>query len=260
MANFVSQFALRALNASDTLPVFSRALENALETNPPPYGESWFGEKYRFMVRNPSWFASLLVSDVDLEGYSAKQLWAYANTVSHIEFAKGLQKHAIDEARHSRMFANLLFTVFPKLKTEELCWKLNEMSPRLKISEATFGATDAAERPFEELLNSAILISLHEIKALILEQFLCPTLTAYSPLAQHRKIAILTNQLISDEIQHIRYSAEFIEAAALKHHEYIFEAVADFQRVINSVTLDEIEKMPEPQMNFEISVRKSGIV
>src|SRR5215213_5974241 len=93
MANFVSQFALRALNTENTLRVYSLALENALGANPPPYGEGWFGEKYRWMARDPSWFASLLVSDVDLEGYSAKQLWAYASTVSNPEFAEGLRVH-----------------------------------------------------------------------------------------------------------------------------------------------------------------------
>jgi hypothetical protein len=243
MANFVCDLTLSTLNVDNNFGVYGLALENALGANPPPYGVRWFGERYRRMARNPSWFASLLVSDVDLEGYSAKQLWAYASIVSNPTFANGLRAHAIDEARHSKMFANLLFTIFPKLRTEELSHKLDEMAPDLKITEAIRPETDSIERPFEELLNSAILINLHEIKALILEHLLRPTIMAYCSSREQVRVGRLMNRLISDEIRHIRYSAEFIGDAALRgYREHIFDTMADFQRVLNLVTLVEVEK------------------
>jgi hypothetical protein len=243
---------MRVLNPGERLGVYSLALEKALGANPPPYSEYWFGEKYRRMARNPSWFASLLVSDVDLEGYSARQLWAYASTVSHLKFANGLRVHAIDEARHSRMFANFLFAIFPKLRTVELCKKLDEMSPSLRMSEAVLPEPDSEERPFEELLNSAILINLHEIKALILEHLLRPIMLAYCSPEQQARVSRLTNLLISDEVRHIRYSAEFIEIAANQgYRQYIFDAMADFQTVLNSVTLDDVEKATNPHIHFD---------
>jgi hypothetical protein len=241
MGNVVSSLALGAL-ADPGLATYAFALDRACESSPPPYGESWFGKEYRRVTRDPSWFASLMVSDVDLEGYSATQLWSYADALGGADFADGLRRHALDEARHSKMFAALLFTIFPQLRSDELTAKLRDKSPDLRPSTSTVLDAPHAGRPFEEVLNSAILINLHEVKALVLEQLLRPVLLAYATPDTVQRVARIADAIISDEVRHIRYSAQFVESAARRgYRDYVIDAIADFQQTVNFVTIDEVE-------------------
>lgn len=242
MTNVVASITLKALNIGEKLPHFQKALKYALSKHPPPYSYNKFAANYRQLAKKPAWFAGLLMSDADLEGYSAKQLWAYSQTLADPDFAEAMRGHARDEARHARMFGGLLFTLFPHLGTDENKVKLGAMAPKLKEVKAS---KDKAQRavPKEETLNSAILINLHEIKALILEQLLTPTLQAYAESSETQSVTNIAKRLIQDEVEHIRYTAEYIEKAANSgYQEYIMEAMADFQRTLNQVTLSDLEQ------------------
>lgn len=244
MSNFISEFTIENIESGEAanLPNYYAALNNACESNPPPYGESWFGEEYRRMSRDPSWFANLLISDADLEGYSAKQLWIYANCVTDSALAHDLRLHAIDEARHSRLFGKLLFTIFPSTVTTELREKLEEMSPKLQIKEVNEEVDNSQIMTYDESLNSLILINLFEIKALVLQRLLQPTLFAYGNSGMNPRIQSTTNSLIVDEIRHISYTAKYLEKAATTgYYDYICMAMADFQKYLNHVTLDQFE-------------------
>lgn len=241
MTNIVATITLKALNIGDSLPHFQKALNAALTKHPPPYSYNHFATNYRQLAKKPAWFAGLLMSDADLEGYSAKQLWAYSQTLDDPDFAQEMRRHARDEARHARMFGGLLFTLFPHLATEDNTMKLQAMAPKLGHSTAGEG-TARRTVPLEESLNSAILINLHEIKALILEQLLTPTLAAYAEASDIQSVTQIAKRLIQDEIEHIRYTAEYIEKAAHSgYQDYIMEAVSDFQRTLNQVTLADLE-------------------
>ncbi|MDF1662302.1 MAG: ferritin-like domain-containing protein [Planctomycetota bacterium] len=242
MTNIVASITLEALNIGDALPYFQRALNHALTKHPPPYSYNNFASNYRQLAKKPAWFAGLLMSDADLEGYSAKQLWAYSDSLADPDFAHEMRRHARDEGRHARMFGGLLFTLFPHLAAEENREKLQAMAPKLVDSKAPERKTTRAV-PIEESLNSAILINLHEIKALILEQLLTPTLAAYAEASDRRSVTQIAQRLIQDEVEHIRYTAEYIEKAANSgYQEYIMEAVSDFQRTLNQVTLGDLEQ------------------
>lgn len=244
MANFVSEFVVHTLHddADRSLARYEASLRNACESSPPPYGMGWFGEAYRRLTRNPSWFASLLASDAHLEGYSARQLWAYAGTSIDPDFARDLRLHASDEARHSRMFAKLLFVIFPEVETTELRQKLSDMSPRLKLREAQ-PPKEQESRPYSELLNTVILINLFEAKALVLERLLQPTLLAYCSPENERRVRRASDALIADEVRHVRYTANYLErASAMGYSDYIFQVMADFQDILNITTLNEVEQ------------------
>jgi hypothetical protein len=248
MTNLISEFALDRLgaSASSELCHYSSALRGACEAHPPPYGNQAFGESYRRMAEDPSWFASLLASNADLEGYSAKRLWSYARTVTDPNFASGLRTHALDEARHSHIFASLLSKVFPTALTAAVRERLSEMAPRLSLG----AREDSPNAPMgdpaptaAELLDSAILINLFETKALILEELLRPTLLAYCPRKSHATVERMLDALITDEVRHIRYTADYIELAATAGHaDRIFKAMSDFQWSLNTVTLSEVEE------------------
>lgn len=244
MSNFISEFVIENLQVgkSRSLQQYCTFLRNSCETNPPPYGEHWFGKEYRRMARNPSWFANLLISDADLEGYSSKQLWIYANSVNDSKMSKDLKRHAIDEARHSKIFGKILFLIFPEIATDELREKLNEMSPSLSLNGIETSELNTVSVSYKETLNSLILINLFEIKALLLQRLLQPTLFAYGNSELNPKIQRSTNSLIADEIRHISYTAEYLEAAAsIGYSDYIYSAMSDFQKYLNQITLEQFK-------------------
>src|SRR5271169_2031084 len=120
MAASLADFILGSLPASSAaeLPVYAIALRDACEASSAPHARAAFGRRFRLLARDPSWFASLLTSDVNLEGYSAFQLWHWAESIRDDHVRELVQAHASDEARHSRMFASLLRILFPDALTE----------------------------------------------------------------------------------------------------------------------------------------------
>ncbi len=244
MGIFLADFVLESLGPAPHLADYGKALRHSCAAAPPPYADQWFKGIFHRLSTDPSWFASILVSNVDMEGYSGGQLWAYANRLPDQWFARGLRRHAQDEVRHSRMFANLVFSLFPRLATEEMRAKLRAMSPPL--AEPGEAEGPAGGHPFEEILNSAVLINIHETKALVLEHMLVPAVLAYAPDHQRPRLRRLMDRLIADEIEHIRYSAAFIQqAVAHGHGEQAMEAMGDFQAMVNEVTLEELEAQVE---------------
>src|SRR4051812_36914245 len=114
MSSRIAMMVLRKLHAEcrtpngADLPFYSKFLQLCFSDHPATYDTEQFSKEYKRFAINPSLFASLLVTDADLEGYSAAQLWTYSSRIEHEGFAAGMQQHARDEARHSRMFSNLL--------------------------------------------------------------------------------------------------------------------------------------------------------
>lgn len=242
MADFISNFTIQELEKHEqqNLKVYYSALNHACISNPPPYGKAWFGEEYRRMAKDPSWFANLIISDVDLEGYSAKQLWNYAESISEPELSHDLRIHAVDESRHSRIFSNVLFWIFPTLANESLNSQLDAMSPKLNITDISKKSSEHNLMSYHEILNSLILVNLFEIKALVLQRLLQPTLFAYSTSNIIPKLQRVTNSLINDELRHIRYTAHYIEKAANEGYgDYIHTAMEDFQKYLNKITAEQ---------------------
>jgi rubrerythrin len=242
--NPVSELTLDALGGDDALPFYGRALRLACEQEPPPYGMRWFGDEFRRLARDPGWFAGLLHSDAELEGYSARQLWLFADSVPTPAFAEQLRKHARDEARHSKLFARLLLRLFPQFDTEPGRRELAAFSPTLELAGSPPPAdwrSTGDRRTTDELLNAVILINLHEVQALILERLLQPCLVAYAEPQDRQHVAKVADALIRDELEHIRYTARFLEAASSEHGDYIEVAMTDFQSVLNQLSREDVQ-------------------
>ncbi|WP_260598078.1 hypothetical protein [Sphingomonas endolithica] len=221
---------------------YGGALTAVFDTAPPAYASNLFAREFQRQAKDPSWFASLLVSDCDLEGYSARQLSRYSGEVVDRRVAMGLAAHAADEARHSRMFASLVVEVFPNLRPDiGLRDKLREMAPRLRLS--SYGGSLAFAAVDEALLSSMVLINLHEVKALILEYLLRPLALAHAPAAHRSKVGRQLDVLVADEVQHIRYSAAYINHAVTNGWgNTVMDMMRDYGQLMDDVTLDEIEQ------------------
>lgn len=244
MSQFVCELVMGELGRAGAPPLeaYSHALRRAARAAAPIYGTARFGRSFRARACDPRWFAGLLVSDADLEGYSAQQLWRYADTLpaEHAEIAAAIRRHAADESRHARVFGNLALTVFPSLDCAELRSRLQAMAPDLG-RELRLESGDA--RPLDELLSTLVLINLFEIKALILVRLLAPVALAYCPEPRRGKVAAMTRALVADELRHIGYTAAFLDRAARAGHAaFIGDAMADFQATLNITTGEDLER------------------
>lgn len=250
MPAFLSNFVMNSLASAGSeyeMLNYKSALGNALDYSPPPYSGHRFGEEFRRMARDPSWFGGLLVSDADLEGYSAKQLWIFASTITDQGFANGVMRHADDEARHSRVFAGFFTRIFPNSASEQVRERLAKMSPNLKqtpsVPTESAVSNTSETRTFEEILSTAILINLYEVKALILGHLLKPVIMAYSRPVDRARHNKLTDMLLTDEVRHIRYTAEFIESAATSgYRDAVITGMKEFQNLLNEATLSDLEE------------------
>lgn len=239
MSSFVSDLVLRSLGGDARYPLYSRAFRDACAHATPAFGTKSFGDEYRRLVCDPSWFASLIASNADLEGYSAKQLWSYANVMEDGPLCDGLRKHAFDEARHSKMFSSLLFLTFPRAETPELRLRLSSLSPDLAVQKLR--PEIPKERSADETLNSLVLMNLHETKALVLEYLIEPALVAYAATPNHKAIKRMMESLVRDELEHIRYTAAFIEEIAGQGRlDEVVVLMRDFLEILNAVTDDEL--------------------
>lgn len=258
----VSAMALRALEKHNygELSIYQDLLSGIYNTHIPPYGEQIFQREYFRMIRDPGWFASLLVSDADIEGYSAGRLWTYASTVPDTHFAKEIQRHALDEARHSKLFSRMVLRLFPSLDEKDLREKLDAMSPELPPD--TPEASEESRRgSFEEILNSAILLNIYEVKALVMLELLRPALLAYCEPSDQSWGKRVMSVLVADEARHIGYTARFINAAAANgYRSYISDAMEDFQRALNDVSWLELEdtitEFDETSEEFEALIKR----
>jgi hypothetical protein len=256
MASLVADLVRKELGNDPRLSRYFGMLEKITSHRRPPFATSEFGKLYRSGVVHAPWFASLLLNDADMEGYSARQLWLFSHRTADEEFAAGLRRHAKDEARHARMFGSLLFAIFPALDDVQTRARLRRLWPVLD-KDAPQGT------PFrtDDLVNTAVLINLHEIKALFLEKLLHPAALAYSSDDARPKTDSILRALTRDEVEHIRYSALYMERMAdLGYSDFISDAMADFLEAIGEVTEEEISENHEgPRDIHEALARFSPI-
>jgi hypothetical protein len=106
------------------------------------------------------------------------------------------------------------------------------------------------KRSFEETLNTAILINLYETKALILGHLIQPVILAYSHPRNQKRLKKITDNLLLDELRHIRYSASFLEkASANGHGDMIYNGMEEFQSVLNDITLVDLSASEHHRFN-----------
>ena len=242
--HFVCKFVAESLQPEQYCQVskYFDALDRACQASSPTYATREFGDAFRQSARDPDWLVNLLVSDADMEGYSASRLWEYAHTLLNTDLGGLMCRHAWDEAKHSRMFAEILFLVFPSLDSPELRAELRSYSPVFSAIE-TENSDGHVKDSSDELLNSLVLVNLFETKALILAQLLKPVVVAYAPATVASKVSKMMDIIIDDESRHIFYTARELERLATSFEsEKAWQALADFQQTMNEVTDGELER------------------
>lgn len=244
LADIVTQ-NLRAIGLPPH-PTYEQILKHAVDFAPPPFAQNWFGRRYFELARKAEWFANSLIANAALEGYGATQIWKFSNKVDNESYASAVRKHALDESRHSTIFIIMLKLVFPRAHMDTATAKtIDELQPHYSakshppIEKAPDGELYSGDR----LLHELIQVHITEIRALVLQHLLRPTLLAYSPSPARDRLDALSRSLIRDESRHIEYTAEIFEAAAANgHKDFIFQSFESCMREFNDLTMIELER------------------
>jgi hypothetical protein len=239
--NVVAELTISALRESGgcALPNFEEIFNAAFETYEAPFGQAWYGELFREKARDPRWLATSLVLNAEKEGEGARRLWEMAACTADVDAADQVRRHAIDEARHAKIYIGMLDTAFPGCADAELRQHLDGIPPGYSLQ-------DAPERgdvlmDFSYTLDELIQMNIGEVRTRINQLMLEPMILAHCHPSARPKISRMLNSIINDETKHIFYTAALIEKAAQTGHRKLVRDIM-FGRLSQfcELTLDEV--------------------
>ena len=214
---FIARDTIQALRERDTeeLPHYEAALEAACSECPPPFGQAWYGTKYRFLASDPAWLASSLIANAEKEGAGARKLWELASRSPDAAIGEAIRLHAVDESRHALLYLAMCDLVFPDALDEGLRTYADSLSPRYATTDVPAAQPESA---FELVLDELVQMNIGEIRTRIHQLLMRPVISAHCPSDRQARLAKVLDSLLEDETRHIQYTARLIEAAAAEGH------------------------------------------
>jgi hypothetical protein len=237
--NVVAELTLEAIlpTAHRSLQQYGTVLRAAFEDHPPAFTQSWYGKKYRHYAIDPLWLCQSLIDNSRKEGEGATKLWKLAASTEDALRSEAVRLHAVDEARHARLYLGMLRTAFPESVDESSMQTLYAETP-------PFSAAHYPERlaTLSDLtvLDHLIQMNVGEIRTRVHQLLLMPVINAHCPSVKQQKLRGVLESILSDETKHIRYTAEIIEAATDTHKSYIRDLLYYRLQEFNQMTLDEV--------------------
>lgn len=226
--------------------LFEDMLVHAMDVAPPPFGENWFGRQYFELARDVDWFANSLVANAALEGYGSRQIWNFSNKIDNDSYVDAVRLHSLDESRHSTVFVKILSLLFPNTEIDpEIQRQIEELQPHFNSTNhpSAVKLPESQRYDNEQFLSEIVGIHLTEIRALVLQLLLRPTILAYSSDSSRRKLDSLSSMLIRDEARHIEYAANIIQKEAVNGHtDLLYTLFEERLREFNEVTMIELER------------------
>jgi hypothetical protein len=235
---FVAEDTIQALRANGTerLPVYESALRAACTAHPPPFGQAWYGDRYRAVASDPVWLAASLVANAEKEGEGARKLWTLSGRTPDSQVAEAIRRHAIDESRHAMMYVAMCELVFPDALAGEIEQHARSLSPRYSSDDPP----SLAKAPPELILDDLIQMNIGEIRTRIHQLLLRPMIVAHCPVERQQRLSRVLDALLDDETRHVQYTARLIEKAAEGGHAGSIQATLAVRlNDFNAITLDE---------------------
>jgi hypothetical protein len=238
--NAVADLTLRALRGfrRGRCAAYEETLIDACRGGPPPFGEAWYGERYRELSSDPSWLAGSLVANAQKEGDGARKLWDIAGKAPDPTIAGQIRAHAIDESRHALLYLAMLELVFEDAVPPEARPTLEAISPRYCSRDYP-----VRERPssLSDVLDEVVQMNIGEIRTRIHQLLLRPVIEAYCPAAKRARLHATLDVLVHDETRHIDYTARILDRAMTrgkgKWIQSVFRARLE---EFNAITLTEV--------------------
>ncbi len=242
--NIVAGMTVKALDEHGvrTLPAYRRALVSACNEYPPLFGKRPWRELYRRSARDPEWVALSLATSSQSEGQGAQHLWDMAASTPDPDIAGQIKRHAIDEARHSRVYVTLLDLVFPGTITQQVRTQLRRLSPGYSTTSPLSprkGSPYARAATVDELIQ----MNIAEIRTRTVQLLQRPVLLAYCDTDRRAQVRRILDALLYDETRHIAYTARLIERSALESGvEHIVALMQARVRDFNEFTKKEVAR------------------
>lgn len=235
----VSDLTIEALERSgnETFTNYTATLTAACEKHPPPYGMSWYGDRYREVACDPSWLANSLIANAAKEGEGSRKLWLLAGRTGDVGISEEIRLHAIDEARHARLYIELLAIAFPEVVDANLRANLDTLSPGYTSQDYPTVTPKASEA---SVLDELIQMNIGEIRTRIHQLLLRPVLTAHCPAEGRGRLIRILDSLLADETKHIQYTARLIEKATQASYEFVSTTMEKRLEEFNQITLQEV--------------------
>ncbi len=237
--NVVAELTLEAILSSACRPLqqYGTVLRAAFEDHPPAFTQRWYGAKYRHYAVDPLWLCQSLIDNSFKEGEGAAKLWRLAAGTEEAQTSEAVRLHAIDEARHARLYLGMLKTAFPQSVDDSGMSSLYAQTPPYTIAHHP---ERHASLPDLTVLDHLIQMNIGEIRTRVHQLLLMPVLDAHCPRSEQPKLRNVLNSILNDETKHIRYTAEIIEAASDTHRNYIRDLLYYRLQEFNQMTLDEV--------------------
>lgn len=249
--NVVAEITLEALKQHQVGPLerYGECLRATFEAHPPPFSAAWYGDKFREMARDREWFANIIVGNASTEGWGSGKLWYLAGKTHDAHISALIQQHAMDEARHSRMYSSMVEKIFPGTVTEALRGELKTLAP-------TYRFGDKPERlpPYsqQDILDNLFQMNVAEMRTLVNQLLARPVLLTYCPEESQASLTRMLDRLMWDEARHVGYTAQLIEQAlATPDAVFLRDIIPLRVHQLNELTLDEVGRAKtNPQTTF----------
>lgn len=237
---FIATNTIKALRdrSTEALPHYETSLQAACEACPPPFGEAWYGDKYREFASDPVWLVSSLIANAEKEGYGSRKLWELAARAADVDIGEAVRQHAIDESRHALLYVAICDLVFPGALEGEVKAFADSLSPRYSPRDFP----PASEKSSAEVvLDELIQMNIGEIRTRIHQLLMRPVITAYCPADRQERLQKVLDSLMDDETRHIEYTARLINKAATRGYlEFVRSMTHERLREFCELTLVEV--------------------
>lgn len=249
--NVVAEITLEALGQHLLGPLerYSECLRSTFEAHPPPFSADWYGDQFRELARNREWFANIIVGNASTEGWGSGKLWYLAGKTPDEHVSVLIQQHAMDEARHSRMYSSMVERIFPGTVTDALRSELKTLAPIYR-----FGDRPERLPPYsgQDVLDNLLQMNVAEIRTLVNQLLARPVLLTYCPEESRERLTRMLDRLMWDESRHVGYTAQLIDQALASRDADFIRDIAPTRIVqLNELTLEEVGRAKaDPQTAF----------
>jgi hypothetical protein len=238
--SFIATDTMQALRqrGEGQLTYYERALRIACEESPPPFGEAWYGDKYRSLASDPGWLAHSLIANAEKEAEGSRKLWDLVASCPDPDIAEAVRQHAIDESRHAMLYVAMCELVFPGALEGEVKTYADSLSPRYSARDFPAPAPQTAEHI---VLDELVQMNIGEIRTRIHQLLMRPVITAFCPADRIDRLQRLLDSLMDDETKHIQYTAKLINSAAERgKSDFVVETTRRRVREFNELTFAEV--------------------
>ncbi|MGZ3457519.1 MAG: hypothetical protein ACXU86_03335 [Archangium sp.] len=201
------------------------------------------------MARNPEWFANIIVGNASTEGWGASKLWHLAGKTHEEDISALIRRHAMDESRHSRLYAHMVELIFPGTVTEALRREFEAFAPTLRSKDRP---EPLPAYTHHEVLDNLLQMNVAEIRTMVNQMLARPVLLAYCPEESRAQVTRMLDRLMWDETRHVGYTAHLVDQALASEDAGFLLETAPIRVVqFNEMTLEEVGRAPtNPQSTF----------